>query len=309
MVARCVRAASPFRPIVMRFAILLAILSSFPAHADRCMARSGPHTAALVELYTSEGCSSCPPADRWLAGLRAQGYGPERVVPLALHVDYWDYIGWKDPYAKREFSLRQRKLTQLQRMALVYTPQVMLQGRDFRPWSGPAFDEAVSRINARPAAAASGLHRIQRVQPNRGAGPALQDQIAGTVDIMVDGSMRYSMQAAEHMARFLAELKKGNGCAEPLHPVGPVRAPVRCPSSVTAPRAGPPSVIRRSGRARSRPTAAAAVRGRAPARADTAAAPRAPAAKGLVTSPEDVRSRGTPVVEEERTQARGTQAR
>ena len=55
-------------------------------------------------------------------------------MPLALHVDYWDYIGWKDPYAKREFSLRQRKLSQLQRMALVYTPQVVLQGRDFRAW-------------------------------------------------------------------------------------------------------------------------------------------------------------------------------
>jgi hypothetical protein len=74
-------------------------------------------------------------------------------VPLSLHVDYWDYIGWKDPYAKRAFSLRQRKLSQLQRLALVYTPQVMLQGRDFRGWGTAAFDEAVARINARPAQA------------------------------------------------------------------------------------------------------------------------------------------------------------
>lgn len=122
------------------------------AQAGRCTAESGPHTAALVELYTSEGCSSCPPADQWLSGL-GRGYAPDRVVPIALHVDYWDYIGWKDPYAKRDFSLRQRKLTQLQRLALMYTPQVMLQGRDFRGWGTAAFDEAVSRINARPAAA------------------------------------------------------------------------------------------------------------------------------------------------------------
>ena len=74
------------------------------------------------------------------------------MVPIALHVDYWDYIDGKDPYAKR-LSLRQRKLTQRQRLALVYTPQVMLQGRDFRAWGRPAFEEAVSRINARPAAA------------------------------------------------------------------------------------------------------------------------------------------------------------
>jgi hypothetical protein len=75
------------------------------------------------------------------------------VVPLALHVDYWDYIGWKDPYAKRELSLRQRKLSQLQRLALVYTPQVLLQGRDFPGWGSKAFHESIARINAQPARA------------------------------------------------------------------------------------------------------------------------------------------------------------
>jgi hypothetical protein len=137
----------------MRIAFfLLSISVAVSAAAGQCTAESGPRTAALVELYTSEGCSSCPPADRWLSSLGSRGdWG--RVVPIALHVDYWDYIGWKDPYAKREFSLRQRKLTHLQRMALVYTPQVMLQGRDFRGWGSPAFDQAVARINARPAAA------------------------------------------------------------------------------------------------------------------------------------------------------------
>jgi hypothetical protein len=138
----------------MRIAVgLLAAVCAVSAHGAQCVANSGPNTAALVELYTSEGCSSCPPADRWLSGLVGLGYVPDRVVPIALHVDYWDYIGWKDPYAKRDFSLRQRKLTQLQRRALVYTPQVMLQGRDFRAWGTPAFDEAVAKINARPARA------------------------------------------------------------------------------------------------------------------------------------------------------------
>jgi len=124
------------------------------------VAHSSVHMVALVELYTSEGCSSCPPAERWLSSLAARDYVPERVVPLALHVDYWDYIGWKDPYAKREFSLRQRKLTQLQRMALVYTPHVMLQGRDFRAWGTGAFDQAVAKINARPARARLSLEIV-----------------------------------------------------------------------------------------------------------------------------------------------------
>jgi hypothetical protein len=133
-------------------AALLALAFVPPAHAAPCSARSPEHTTALVELYTSEGCSSCPPAERWLSGL-AEAYSPERVVPIALHVDYWDYIGWKDPYAKRAFSQRQRKLSQLQRLALVYTPQVLLQGADFRPWAGREFDRAVGRINAAPARA------------------------------------------------------------------------------------------------------------------------------------------------------------
>jgi hypothetical protein len=132
---------------------LLAALAVRVANAGQCVAQSGDGTAALVELYTSEGCDSCPAADRWLSGLGARGYVPQRVVPLSLHVDYWDYIGWKDPYARREFSNRQRKLTQLQRNAFVYTPQVMLQGRDFRGWGSSAFDEAVARISARPARA------------------------------------------------------------------------------------------------------------------------------------------------------------
>jgi hypothetical protein len=135
----------------MRFLLAAFFLLPGLATAAQCTARSGPGTAALVELYTSEGCSSCPPADRWLSTLSSRP--SSSVVPLALHVDYWDYIGWKDPYAKREFSLRQRKFTQLQRMAFVYTPQVMLQGRDFRGWGSTVFDEAVAKINAQPAKA------------------------------------------------------------------------------------------------------------------------------------------------------------
>src|SRR2546430_13929980 len=142
--------------------ILLAVLAALftaQAQAQKCSARSGERTAALVELYTSEGCGSCPPADRWLSGLGARGVVAQRVVPLSLHVDYWDYIGWKDPYAKGEFSARQRKLTQLQRSALVYTPQVLLQGRDFRRWGSAAFDEAVTRINAQAPQAQDALQR------------------------------------------------------------------------------------------------------------------------------------------------------
>ncbi len=136
-----------------RILCLLACLAAFGAEAAQCQASSPKTTTALVELYTSEGCDSCPPADRWLSSLGPRGYAPDRVVPVALHVDYWDYIGWKDPYARQAHSARQRKMAQLARAAAIYTPQVLLQGQDFRSWGGSAFDAAVAKINARPAKA------------------------------------------------------------------------------------------------------------------------------------------------------------
>ena len=133
--------------------LVLALALAMPAQAAPCRAQSAGTTTALVELYTSEGCDSCPPADRWLSSLGARGYAPDRVVPIALHVDYWDYIGWKDPYAKQAFSARQRKMASLARAAMVYTPQVLLQGRDFRHWAAGAFEQEVAKINAQPAKA------------------------------------------------------------------------------------------------------------------------------------------------------------
>jgi len=88
----------------------------------------------VVGLFTSEGCSSCPPADRWLSGL-ASAAAEGRVLPLAFHVDYWDYIGWKDPFAKPEYARRQRTLAAQQGLVAIYTPQVLLDSRDFRHWS------------------------------------------------------------------------------------------------------------------------------------------------------------------------------
>lgn len=143
---------------------VLAFAGSARAADPACSAYTGPHTTALVELYTSEGCDTCPPADHWLSSLFSQGFRPDQVVPLSLHVDYWDYVGWKDPYAKGEFSVRQRKLAAMRRPVIVYTPQVLLQGQDFRRWSGDEFTEQVARINSRAARARIALS-IRAVEP------------------------------------------------------------------------------------------------------------------------------------------------
>ncbi len=131
----------------------IALAAGLSGAAGTCQVKSPAHTVALVELYTSQGCSSCPPADRWLSTFNAR-VDNERAVPLALHVGYWDYIGWKDPFARREFNDRQRFLADLNRNRTVYTPGVFVHGRETPRWSDRAgLDTALRTINAKPAAA------------------------------------------------------------------------------------------------------------------------------------------------------------
>jgi hypothetical protein len=129
---------------------------AFPAHAGaRCEVSSGPGTAALVELYTSEGCSSCPPADRQLSelGKLQRQAGVDLVaIPLGLHVGYWDQIGWKDMFAQKAFETRQARLAGGARGGFVYTPQFFVNGRELRQWHN-ALPDAIRKANQAPAQA------------------------------------------------------------------------------------------------------------------------------------------------------------
>jgi hypothetical protein len=102
------------------------------ALAQTCEARAAAQPPAIVELFTSEGCSSCPPADRWASGLK----GRSDVLTLAFHVNYWDRLGWPDRFANAATTERQHALQRAMGAAHVYTPQVVLNGRDLRGWSG-----------------------------------------------------------------------------------------------------------------------------------------------------------------------------
>lgn len=126
------------------------------AFAQACSKQSPAHTVALLELYTSEGCSSCPPADRFVSGLRGAGLSADQVVPLSLHVDYWDYIGWKDRFARPAFDERQRWLSDLAASRIVYTPEIFIGGQEVRDWRG-GVAAAVRRVNASPAQATIGI--------------------------------------------------------------------------------------------------------------------------------------------------------
>lgn len=98
--------------------------------APACELRSGERLPQRLELYTSEGCSSCPPADRWLAQLPGDD---ERLV-LAFHVDYWDELGWKDRYSDARYSARQHTVAVNNGSRTSYTPEVVVDGREYRGW-------------------------------------------------------------------------------------------------------------------------------------------------------------------------------
>jgi hypothetical protein len=110
----------------------IMICAVTPAQAAMCNAASGSTRVALLELYTSEGCDSCPPADRWVSALPSRGFDARRVVTLAYHVDYWNYLGWKDPFAQARHTERQRHANNRIRNRTIYTPQLMLDGKDYR---------------------------------------------------------------------------------------------------------------------------------------------------------------------------------
>src|SRR4029453_9035557 len=108
------------------FGRLLLIVTPAAGAVTACKAQSGRQTVPLVELYTSEGCDSCPPADRWLSSMFAPGDTRESAVvatPLAFHVDYWDRLGWKDRFATPAWTKRQYHSARAARSHLLYTHQ------------------------------------------------------------------------------------------------------------------------------------------------------------------------------------------
>ena len=115
------------------------------AAAIHSPARAQESSPIVVELYTSEGCSSCPPADAFLFDLRQR----PGVIALAFHVDYWDYLGWKDRFARHDFTTRQRAYARSLGSPMVYTPQIVVDGASHVVGSNrAAVDAAIEEARA-----------------------------------------------------------------------------------------------------------------------------------------------------------------
>ncbi len=213
----------------MRFLFSLIVLMAAQALAAECATRSGPQTAALIELYTSEGCSSCPPADRWLSSFAKPDSA--HVVPIAFHVSYWDYIGWKDKFADERYTERQRSIAKATGARTVYTPQVLVSGRDRRDWVSPraftASIDAINRIAARaqlevaPRATADG--GLSAVAVARLAAGGSKDDLAlfvavtqnGLSSRVTAGENRGEMLAHDFVVRDLAVIRDFDNATPP----------------------------------------------------------------------------------------------
>ena len=158
-----------------KFTILFIAIQAIntPARAEfsastACKAASGATITPVVELYTSEGCSSCPPAEKWLNTLKGKttanssansNSNANPAVIQAFHVNYWDYIGWPDRFATAAHTNRQRQISAWNKQNGIYTPQMVLNGGDWRGWGGlGAFNTAVP---ASKTVATSSINLIQ----------------------------------------------------------------------------------------------------------------------------------------------------
>ncbi|MGA8514339.1 MAG: DUF1223 domain-containing protein, partial [Burkholderiaceae bacterium] len=114
--------------------VLLTGTSAVFAAQNLCSAQSGGTLTPVIELYTSEGCSSCPPADQWVSTLKSAN-AKGQVVAQAFHVNYWDYIGWTDRFAAPVHTARQKQISAANKLDGIYTPQLVRNGVTTRAFS------------------------------------------------------------------------------------------------------------------------------------------------------------------------------
>ncbi len=143
-----------------RFFLPIVLALSVKAESTNAVFQSAVEQTALLELYTSEGCSSCPPAETWLSRLKDSAGLWKEFVPVAFHVDYWDHLGWKDPLADPEYSDRQRDYAQLWKAENIYTPEFVLGGKEWRSW-------LAERTVPKSPGAKAGILKVNSLEPNR----------------------------------------------------------------------------------------------------------------------------------------------
>lgn len=158
----------------------------------------------LIELYTSQGCSSCPPADVLLGRLAQDS----RVIPLALHVDYWDYLGWKDEFARPEFTKRQKAYARAAGTKMIYTPQMIVAGQD--SVIGTREDAVEMAIRAHVAAAQASGQKVRLTLQRDG------DQIVIRAEAVPPADRDLKVQLVRYVPEREVEIRHGENAGHTL---------------------------------------------------------------------------------------------
>ena len=180
---------------MQKFAII--VTGMWMAAANMALAGSGP---VVVELYTSQGCSSCPPADELLGKLAKR----DDVVALSLHVDYWDYIGWKDVFADPQYTERQHAYARAAGKRMVYTPQMVIDGQDLVVGTKP--NEVAKLIKTH----SSGLDQV-RLTVTRNDG-----QLQITAEPLANGLGKMVVQMVRFVDGQTVQIKRGENAGRKL---------------------------------------------------------------------------------------------
>ena len=169
------------KPAAMTLATWMgASLMGGAAAAPQTIASPASHVS-LLELYTSEGCNSCPPAEQWVSRLQQDRRLWTQLVPVALHVDYWDDGGWKDPFDSHAYTQRQAQIAgEAHSLAgmVIYTPQFVLDGHDWRGWLNDKPLEVDDTAQLGPLSlTADGRKVTVHFSPAQARGEALETQV------------------------------------------------------------------------------------------------------------------------------------
>ncbi|MEM7350850.1 MAG: DUF1223 domain-containing protein [Acidobacteriota bacterium] len=199
--------------VVFAILILAALLTAFPSASDEPAAeRPGPggnEGPILVELFTSQGCSSCPPADRLLSRLADSGLADGvEVIPLAYHVDYWNYIGWQDPFSSSAWSERQRRYAGALGHGRVYTPQLVFDGAS--DCVGSDADQVERRL-------AEASRRSVRGEVRLGLSSTAGDRWVADVAVDLVGEGRLDLMLAVFENDLTTPVRRGENARRTLH--------------------------------------------------------------------------------------------
>lgn len=165
------------RPVLL----IAALLSASACEAAEPLAKRLGPAPVVVELFTSQGCSSCPPADALLSEVARDASLRGRVIPLAFHVDYWDRLGWRDPFSSPEWSRRQYVYVRALDVSSAYTPQIVVNGvRQFVGSHRAALEEALVAQSHHKRAG-----EVQVTPSRHGAEARIRVQAKGTGDLVV----------------------------------------------------------------------------------------------------------------------------